>query len=251
MRKGVLSCGVILVAALSSAWLHAASAAASPELESRALKIDRDGDLDGALALVAELQAAVLANPKDADTALLLGRACLTVAELRRYAYEKGEDMDPRERRLLGRQGDDYARIGHGALDTLPDSISEKWRIKADLYATMIRSLYKGEKYINEMDDAMDRAIKLDPKNPHALLTATKRPLFADEKHGGDPKKAFDLITRVLAIDPNMELAIAFRGVAYEKLGQMDKALADWHRALELNPKSRLALDKLASHEKK
>ncbi len=250
MKNGVFGLGLAFVVVAMASGLHPACAAASPDLEARAVQVDRDGDLDGALALIAELQAAVAEKPAP-ETYLLLGRACLTVAELRRYAYEKGTDMDPRDRRLLGRDGDRVANIGHEAMDELPDTMSEKWRIKADLYATMIRSLYKGEKFVNEMDDAMEMALKLDPKNPNALLTATKRPLFAEEKHGGDPKKAFELIARVLEIDPNMELAIAFRGVAYEKLGDMDKAVADWNRALELNPKSRLALDKLEAHKKK
>jgi tetratricopeptide (TPR) repeat protein len=250
MKKGLLAFALVISCVAMGRGLPSACAAPNADLATRVTQVDRDGDLDGALALIQELQEAVAKDPSP-ETYLLLGRACLTVAELRRYAYEKATDMDPRDRRLLGREGDEVARIGHDAMDALPDTMSEKWRIKADLYATMIRSLYKGEKFVNEMDAAMEEALELDPKNPNALLTATKRPLFAEEKHGGDPKKALELIGRVLEIDPNMELAIAFRGVAYEKLGQMDKALADWRRALELNPKSRLALDKLQEHEKK
>lgn len=249
MRKGLLAVVLVTAVAFAGPAPYAASVMPGGDIASRVTQVDRDGDKSTAVALVKELQEVVAKDPKP-DNLLLLGRACLTAAELYRYEYEKGTNMEARDRRLLGREGDEYARIGHDAMDGLPNSMSEKWRIKADLYATMIRSLYKGEKYVNEMDGAMEKALKLDPKNPNALLTATKRPLFAEPKHGGDPQKAFELIARVLEIDPNMELAIAFRGVAYEKLGQLDKAKADWHRALEINPKSQLAIDKLKEHEK-
>ena len=115
------------------------------DLATLAAKADRDSDLDAAIALVPLLQDRVAADPS-IDNRLLLGRNCLTIAEIKRYEYEKAKDMDPRDRRLLGRSGDEYAKIGHDAVDPLPNDNSEKWRIKADLYGTMIRSLYKGDR---------------------------------------------------------------------------------------------------------
>jgi tetratricopeptide (TPR) repeat protein len=172
-----------------------------------------------------------------------------TAAEVRRYQYEKGTDMDPRDRRLLGRTIDEVAKIGHDAMDALPEDDSERWRIKADLYMTMIRSYYKGNKYIDSMESAVKKALELDPKNPNALVTAAKRPLFAEEQHGGNVPEALDLLNRALEIDPDLERAIAFRGIAYEVMGEKDKAIAEWKRALALNPKSQLAIDKLEQHK--
>jgi len=211
-------------------------------------QVERDADMEGALALITELQRRMEADSSAANR-MLLGRACLVVAEVRRYDYEKAEDMDPRDRRLLGRTIDDVARIGHTALDKLPDDSSEKWRIKADLYATMIRSLYKGNKYVNEMDEATEKALKFGPDNPYALLTASKRPLFAEEEHGGDVPKALKLLDRAIEIEPEFERAHAFRGVAYEKMGKLDDAIKEWKYSLELNPKSGLAKDKMEEHK--
>jgi len=207
-------------------------------------KAERDSDLDAALALVTDLQTRVAVDPIE-ENQLLLGRACLVAAEVRRYDYEKATDMDPRDRRLLGRSIDDVAHIGHDALDALHDDNSEKWRIKADLYGTMIRSLYKGNKYVDEMESATRKALEFGPKNPNSLLTASKRPLFAEKEHGGNIPEALELLDRAIEIDPKFERAHAFRGIAYEALGRMDEAVAEWKLALELNPKSRLATDKL------
>lgn len=218
------------------------------DLSAEVDRVERDSDLEGALKLVEALQARTVSNAKPEDL-MLLGRAALTAAEVRRYQYEKGNDMDPRDRRLLGRMIDEVAKIGHDAMDALPEDMSERWRIKADLYMTMIRSYYKGNKYIDAMDAALAKAIELDPENPNALVSAAKRPLFAEEKHGGDVPEALELLSHALEIDPNLERAIAFRGVAYDELGDTDKAIADWKRALELNPKSQLAIDMLERRE--
>lgn len=217
------------------------------DLTAEVNRVERDSDLEGALKLVEALQKRTVTNAKPEDL-MLLGRAALTAAEVRRYQYEKGTDMDPRDRRLLGRTIDEVAKIGHDAMDALPDDNSERWRIKADLYMTMIRSYYKGNKYIDAMESAVKKALELDPKNPNALLTAAKRPLFAEEQHGGNVPEAFDLLNRALEIDPDLERAIAFRGIAYEVMGEKDKSIAEWKRAVALNPKSQLAIDKLEQH---
>ncbi len=217
------------------------------DLTADVARVERDSDLEGALKLVEALQARTVSNAKPEDL-MLLGRAALTAAEVRRYQYEKGDDMDPRDRRLLGRTIDEVAKIGHDAMDALPEDMSERWRIKADLYMTMIRSYYKGNKYIDAMDSAMEKALTLDPQNPNALVSAAKRPLFAEDQHGGDVPEALELLDRALEIDPDLERAVAFRGVAYDELGDTDKAIAEWKRALELNPKSQLPKDMLEQH---
>lgn len=215
------------------------------ELQQRLVRVEKSYDLERAKELVQDLKAYV-EHDSSVPARLALGRAALYVAELMRWDYEEGEDtMDPRDRRLLGREIDDFAQIGHDALDGVPDALSEKWRIKADLWATMIRSNYKGNKYGDNMDRATERAMELDPNNPNALVTAAKKPLFAEPQHGGDVPHALDLLSRAIEIDPNHERALAFRGVAYEKLGNMPKAIADWKRALEISPNNRLAHKKL------
>ncbi len=233
--------GGILLGALVCATAFADS---FDELRSRAERVQREYDLPAAEALMTDLQVFVTESPTD-ECWTTLASVALLVAELRRMDYET-TDVDPREKRLLGRTIDDAARIGHEALDRAPN-ISEKWRIKADLFGTMIRSKYKGNKYGGEMDRATERALELDPENASAIVTGSKRALFAKRGQGGDIPAALEMLNRALEIDPDHERALIFRGMAYEKLGNDDLAETDWKRALERNPLSRLAKDNLSS----
>lgn len=217
---------------------------ASADLEARAAKVEREYDLSAAEALLTEIQPLVLESPSE-DSVMILARVALLVAELRRMDYETTE-VDPREKRLLGRTIDEAANIGHDALAKAPN-ISEKWRIKADLYGTMIRSKYKGNKFGGEMDKATERARELDPNSANAMVTGCKRLLFATSGQGGDVPEALKLLNQALEIDPDHERALIFRGIAYDKLGKEDLAEMDWKRTLELNPHSRMAKKNLQS----
>jgi len=137
-----------------------------------------------------ELQSCVIENPSD-ESFMTLARVALLV-ELRRMEYET-TDADPRNKRLLGRTIDDAAKVGHDALKKVPN-VSEKWRMQADLFGTMIRSKYKGNKYGGEMDKATERARKMDPNNASAIVTECKRLLFATKGHGGDVPAALEML---------------------------------------------------------
>ena len=234
-------CGGFILSALICA---SASAASFEELRKRAELVQREYDLPLAEALMGELQFFVKENP-GGEPHLTLAHVALLVAELRRMDYET-TNIEPREKRLLGRTIDEAARIGHQALNKAP-TVSEKWRIKADLFGTMIRSKYKGNKYGGEMDKATEKALELDPENASAIVTGSKRGLFAKPGQGGDIPAALEMLNRALDIDPNHERALIFRGIAYEKIGEDDLAEEDWTRALKLNPRSRLAKKNLRS----
>ena len=77
--------------------------------------------------------------------------------------------------------------------------------------------------------------------NPEAWITGSKRKLFASPAHGGDLPTALEYLDRALALDPDNERALVYRGIAHDKLGHADKARADLDRALEVNPSSRIA----------
>lgn len=200
-------------------------------------------DLAAAAAVFAEAVTLAEGSPSE-ETNLLLGRAAVLLAELRRFDYEEKDHLRPLERRLLGREVDAAAKVGHNALDAVEDC-SEKYRMKADLWATMIRSSYKGKKYENEMENAKERALALDPRNPKAHITAAKRPLFAPVKRGGDLDLAMMHLNTALKLDPECEMGLIFRGIAYDKQDNRDSAIKDWKRAVELNPSCRPAKENI------
>lgn len=184
------------------------------------------------------------------DAKFAAARAALTVCEFKRYDYGKKE-TPALEKRTLGRIIDDFAGKAHVLLDSLPDS-SEKFRLKADLWGTMIRTDYQGKRFGNDMDNAAKKALQLDENNPNAHITISKRMIFAPERRGGDLENAVNHLTRALELDPTLQQAHILRGIAYEKLGDLERAKADWNAALEQNPKCRPAqenLDRVARGE--
>jgi tetratricopeptide (TPR) repeat protein len=181
------------------------------------------------------------------DSYWLVARAALAAAELQRIVFESSE-FSSSERREMGGLIDDIAEAGHAALDELSES-SEAHRIRADLYGTMIRTKFQGKKYAKKMDAASEKALELDPQNPHAHVTATKRLLFASERRGGDIDKALEHLNAALKIDPSHEMALILRGTAYKKQGDLSASKADWTRAIELNPHCKAAIDNLEKFE--
>ena len=232
----------VLATVLAGALLGSDQSANNEALVANVEKAERNYDLPLAESLMEDLHAYTRGRTEE-QALWALARVSLVVAELRRMDYETGEE-GPREKRILGRTIDEAAELGHAALDALPDS-SETWRLRADLYATMIRSKYKGNKYGRKMENATERALELGPDNPNAIVTGSKKPLFAGSNHGGDVSKALELLNKALEIDPDHERALIFRSIAYDKIDMPEQANGDRNRALELNPKSRLAREKV------
>jgi tetratricopeptide (TPR) repeat protein len=221
------------------------SGATTDELKAAALDARARYDIALAQELMPALQQRLNATHEDesATLRLLLAENALLVASLLRYEYEKSSTGNT-EKRSLGEQIDQTAGIGFTALGGLPDD-SEKYRIMSDLYAMMMRTRFKGNKLQDSMHGSIDKALELDPDNPKALASQSRRKLFAEEQHGGDLEGGLALINRAIELDPADESLLILRGLAYERHGEKDKAVADWEKALEINPQARPAMEHL------
>ena len=217
------------------------------ELCAEYAKVRHEYDVSAAEELLVEFEA-YLGSDDSVESRMAFVRSALLVAELNRLDYEKGV-IKPIHKRELGKKIDAAARLGHEVLATLDDT-SEKYRMTADLWGSMIRSNFQGKKHGKKMQDASAKALELDMNNPYAHVTAAKRPLFAPEKRGGDRAKAVAHLNRALELDPVCESALILRAVAHEENDDMELSGKDWARVLELNPNSLPALRKLESTEK-
>lgn len=199
-------------------------------------------DLKDAEATLAKMEDYIVQDTSP-EAHLLLARAALQVANLRREIYEK-EDLEISVKRDLGTAIDAAAGTGHAALESAPET-SERYRIEADLWATMMRTQWKGNKFKDAMDAAINKAEELDPDNAMVYVTKSKRQLFAKERHGGDLEEAVDTLNKAVELEPENVPARLFRGLAYEKLDNLEAARADWQKALDLNPNCRPAREYL------
>ncbi len=172
---------------------------------------------------------------RDRDTGYLLVRALVLVADLHRMEYELLPEDAGSKRRTLGNIIDDAATEALDVLEVM-DNTSEVWRMRADLYGTMIRSDYRATRYQDRMQDAIDKALALNPENPRAHESAARPLVFADEEHGRNLEKAMAHIEKALALAPGLESARVLEAVVLEEMGRTNDAKAQWQAILEDNP---------------
>lgn len=230
------------------------SAATLDELNAQATEARKNYDVAEAVKAFDAIRQYAKENAPSDEINFAIAQASLTVATLYRIEYEEKEKFDPKastdeslkrkDMRILGQRIDDASWIGHKALDALPES-SEQLRIRADLWGMMIRTSYRGNKYGDIMEECANKSLELDPKNPWAYVSASKRKLFATERRGGDLETAMLYLDKALELKPEFEDALILRGIGYKDMGEKEKAIADWKKALEVNPNSYTARKQL------
>lgn len=238
MRKMFLLAMLTLTAAT-------APAATLEEVRTQYDEANRKYDMALADQAYANAKAFAEATPS-AEATLALAQAALLAATLKRLEFGiEEDDLKYKDKRNLGKEIDTIADVGQAAIAQLPES-SEKYRMMADLYGAMIRTDFQGKRYGDKMTEAAEKAITLDEKNPLALVTGSKRLIFAKERRGGDMEKGFERLNRALEIDPTCVSALVLRGYAHERNKDLAAARKDWEAALALNPHCRPAKESLA-----
>jgi tetratricopeptide (TPR) repeat protein len=224
-----------LGAALLATIAVAAGAAEPPAAVERDLAAaQRRWDADAAVAVLTRARVLQRAAPSPA-TALLQIRAGLLAAELLRVRLEQSTSTSSADRETLGAQIDAFAGEALALLPALPDS-SERWRMEADLVATMIRSDFRAKKYETRFRTAVAKALALDPGNAMAIVSEAKPLLFAPPEHGRDYRAGIALLDKALALEPGLEAALLLRAFGHDRLGEHAAAEADWRAALAANP---------------
>ena len=184
--------------------------------------------------------------PTTAQDNELAARARLLCAELYRIEFEQLPESAVKERREIGKTIDVHAEAGMLLLESLPDT-SEKFRIRADLLGTMIRSNYRAGKMKGEMKAAVDEALRLDPANAKAIVSQAKMLIFNPSASDSELREGEALVRRALEIDPALEQARLLQAHAMERLGEREKAVAIWEACLQANPACTPARKALAS----
>ena len=195
---------------------------------------ERRWDADAAVAALNQARALARLAPSPTATALHL-RAGLLAAELLRVRFEQTPQRESATRETLGAQIDAIASEALALVETGKPT-SERYRVEADLVATLIRSDFRAKKYETRLKAAIARARELDPRNPLALISAAKPLLFAPPEHGRDLAAGIALLDQALALDPRLESALLLRAFAHDALGDRTAAETDWRATLRLNP---------------
>lgn len=225
---------VLVAFATAAAAVAAAAGEPAAGLASELSRALKTYDAEAATAVLSRARAAA-GGGEDGPLLELRVEAGLAVAELLRIEFEETPADERAVRTNLGQRIDAAAEEALGLIDDLPES-SERYRMEADLVATMIRSDFRARKYRDRLEEATGRALDLDPDSARAWVTAAKPLVFAEAEHGGDLDEAVRLLDRALELEPGLEPALLLRALAYERRGDDAKAEADWRAALEANP---------------
>jgi tetratricopeptide (TPR) repeat protein len=204
--------------------------AVAPDPEQALADAARTYDLNAARAV-----AGATVESTDAAGALLHAKASLLVAELLRIDFEALPENDAAERRALGQAIDEAAESGLASLSECPED-SETWRIRADLIGTQIRSQYRAGKYKRDLNHAVEEALRLDPKNARAHVSAAKTHLFRPDASEAELREGLGRLDAALALDGSLEQAWLLKAHGLELLGEREGAQSIWRQCLERNP---------------
>jgi tetratricopeptide (TPR) repeat protein len=210
------------------------------ELEQELAVAARAYDVETASRVLAEARVAAADEEGRERVFRLQAEAGLLLAELLRIDFEQAPQSDRALRSQLGQRIDAAAQEALGVLEKLPET-SERYRMEADLVATMIRSDFRARKYRGRLETAIDAALELDDTNARAWVSSAKPLVFAEPEQGGDLAEAIRRLDHALELDPGLEPALLLRAVAHEMRGDAEAAAADWRAALRANPECRPA----------
>ena len=211
-------------------------------IASAALETARDTQDRAALErAVADASAAAAKNGNDAETNYRLAQAQSYLAEVALELKDKATAAKAAE------AGIEAARKAVSLNGKSP----EYHRLLGTLCGQVIpASTLLGFKYGHCALDEINKALELDPKFALAYVSRGVGNYYLPEQLGGGPQKAIPDFQKALSLNPKLDEAHLWTGLALRKLHRDAEARAEFEKALALNPKRvwiKQQLDKTAA----
>jgi len=207
---------ILLAAALAAASL--ADLETARDLENRAA-LERS---------VSELSSDAAKSPNDAAMQYRLALAASYLAEI---------SLELRDKTAAERAAKTGIPAAERAIALKPEN-AEYYRILGTLCGQVIpANVLAGMSYGSRAEDAIDKAIALDPKSSQAYLARGIGNYYKPPMFGGGPELAIRDIRRAIELDPKSAEAYLWLGLAQRKLHQNAEAREAFTKSLELNPR--------------
>jgi tetratricopeptide (TPR) repeat protein len=176
---------------------------------------------------IAELTEAAEKAPNDGAAQYRLALASSYLAEI---------SLELRDKAGAERAAKAGIKPAERAIALKPDS-AEYYRVLGTLCGQMIpANLLAGMSYGSRAQEAIDKAIALDPKSAAAYLARGIGNYYKPSAFGGGPDAALTDIRHAIALDPKSAEAYLWLGLCERKLHQNAEARAAFAKSLELDP---------------
>ncbi|MGH9658443.1 MAG: tetratricopeptide repeat protein [Bryobacteraceae bacterium] len=163
------------------------------------------------------------------------------------YSYLAEVALELRDRKGAQQAAEAGIRAAEQSLARNPKS-AESHRLLGTLCGQVIpANVLAGLRYGKRSQEAIARALDLDPKSARAHLARGVGHYYLPEALGGGMEKALRDFRRAIELDPVPDEAYLWLGLALRKLNRMADARAALEKSLALNPRrvwTRQQLDK-------
>lgn len=193
--------------------------------------LEKARDLEDRAALehrLAELCTAAANAGNDADVQYRLALAASYLAEI---------SLELRDKTAAEHAAKTGIPAAERAVSLKPEN-AEYYRVLGTLCGQVIpANVLAGMSYGNRAQEAIDKAIALDPKSSQAYLARGIGNYYKPPMFGGGPELAIRDIRRAIELDPKSAEAYLWLGLAQRKLHQNAEAREAFTKSLELNPR--------------
>jgi tetratricopeptide (TPR) repeat protein len=177
---------------------------------------------------VTELSSEAAKSPNDAAVQYRLALAASYLAEI---------SLELRDKTSAERVAKTGIPAAERAVALRPDN-AEYHRILGTLCGQVIpANVLAGVSYGGRAQDAIEKAISLDPKSSEAYLARGIGNYYKPPMFGGGPELAIRDIRRAIELNPKSAEAYLWLGLAQRKLHQNAEAREAFTKSLELNPR--------------
>ncbi|MFP5237044.1 MAG: hypothetical protein ACLGSD_14180 [Acidobacteriota bacterium] len=121
------------------------------------------------------------------------------------------------------------------------DRLADAHALLADLYGQKITGMFSGMHYGPKANAESARALQLDRNNAQAYAVLGRKYLYSPAMFGGDIDKAIASFNKATELDPESYEDFAWLAIACRKKGDTAAAQRALAQALHLNPRSAFA----------
>ncbi len=174
--------------------------------------------VDSAMQAKDKLEKANAARPSEVDVAARLALI---------YRAKAGQ---------LGKSSDEAVRLADEVIEKMVAGAPDR----ADSYLT--RAQYRNMFALPGVDEDIERALKLGPRDPKVLLFSGRH-FLAVGSPGADPQRALKLFQELVDVAPTEEAGYFWLGHAHKALGSTAAAVDTWNTGLDRAGKSSEAIN--------